>query len=65
MTWIAYVAADGRPVYELSPFVPAGARVISGHADISGARDAVEAYKLRQEREALEAAGQLDMFGEV
>ena len=63
MSWVAYLSPESNlPTYDLSPFVPKGARIISDHALISGARDAVEAYKLEQEREALVDAGQKELF---
>jgi hypothetical protein len=63
LSWTAYLSPESNlPTYDLAPFVPKGARVISDHALISDARDAVEAYRARQEREALVDAGQKELF---
>ena len=64
MSWVAFVIPGRLAEYDLDAFRPANAVVISSHALISDARDAVEAYRARQEREALEAAGQRDLFRE-
>lgn len=62
MSWVAFVSHDGHCQYDLDPFVPRDATVISAHALIADARDAAEAYRARQEREAAEAAGQKELF---
>lgn len=61
VSWTAYVGPDGRAVYDLNAFVPKGSTIISDHTAIADARDAVERYKIRQEREALESAGQKEL----
>jgi hypothetical protein len=61
MSWVAYLDPAGRPTYDLKPFVPPTARVISEHAEIRDARDAAEAYRERAAAEAMRAAGQKEL----
>lgn len=63
MSWTVYLSPESSlATYDLNAFVPRGARIISDHVAIADARDAVEAYRARQEREAAEAAWQRDLF---
>ena len=64
MTWSLYSLPTGRVEIDLRVLVPADARLISDHQTLPEARDAREAYQRKQEREALEAAGQKDLFSE-
>lgn len=61
MSWVAFVDDTGRCLYDLNPFVPDGAKIISAHVLIADARDAVEKYREQQRREVLAAAGQKEL----
>lgn len=62
MTWLVYRIAD-RTGIEHHALLDGHATVISHHASYPEAAAALVKYREREEREALRAAGQLEMWG--
>lgn len=61
MPWALYLDTDGKAKVDFYAFV-LGRPLIAEHADKRDADAALLVYRARQEREALEAAGQQDLF---
>lgn len=63
MTWAVIKTVSGSVCLEHHALVSGTDAVLSRHASYPEAAAALVAYRDRQEREELEAAGQRDLFG--
>lgn len=61
MSWALFLNADGKPEVDFYAFAR-GKGIISEHATRPEANEAKAIYLARQEREALAAAGQKELF---